>query len=338
MTPDFPYVQLPGSYRGFLRKASLWEGIDHILSVKGTRFNEEYRRFYFRDIQAVIVENRPRWGSLGWWIILLILLFIASIAAAENDPHYSWVALLLLVLVLIVRLHMVFSRSCRCSLQTAVSREELPSVLRRSAAEALIRRLETRIAMEQGNLPAEIPQQYEDIVGTVNPPDANLPAASEVLEQAGNRERRATAVRGVNFAVLALLVLLVNSVFTFYVSSGERQISPQTASWIGYAFIAIGLIPVVMALQQIGGLRALRGLRAVLVSTLVLGLLRVFISFAIGPITVSLFRTRGANFVSLFQRYYVNANGALQMTLAAGGLLLIFAKWDTYRRGEKSSV
>jgi hypothetical protein len=157
MTTDFPYVKLPGSYHGFFRKASLWEGVDHILLVSGSRFSEEYRRFYYRDIQALLVEKRPRAGSPGWWIILSILLIIAIISTGQNDPPYSWVGLAVLSLILLVRLDLTFRRSCRCSIQTAVSREVLPSLIRRRDAENAMSRLRTRIIAEQGELPDEIP-------------------------------------------------------------------------------------------------------------------------------------------------------------------------------------
>jgi hypothetical protein len=202
----------------------------------------------------------------------------------------------------------------------------------------LITRLETRIAAEQGGLPAEIPQREEDVVGSFTPVDPTLPPASQVLEEAAARERRQTAERGVNFSILALFILLINAVFTFYISSDGKQMSPQVASWTGYSFIAVGLIPICLALQQSGGIRVLRGLRALLISMFVLSILRVTLGFSLSAITAFLFRAQGANFVPLFQRYYANTNGALQIALAAAGLLLIFAKWDTYRRGEKSSV
>jgi hypothetical protein len=337
MTPEFPYVRLPGGYRGFFRKASLWEGADHILSVKGTRFNEEYRRFYYRDIQAIIVEKRARAGSWGWWIVLAILFVIALISSSEKDPPYAWVGLLALSLLLAVRLYLALRRSCRWSIQTAVSNEKLPSLFRRKATDAAIARLRERIAAEQGELPAEITQPEEDVPAAVRPPDPANPSAAQVLAEAAARQRRRSAEIGVNLAILALFILLLNSVFTFWVSSGGNQLSAGAASWTGYSFIAIGLVPVFFALQNLAGLRALLGLRILLVAIIVLSTFRVLFSLSMGAITTSLLRTAGGNSAALFGRYYTNTNGALQLAFAAGGVLLIFAKWDTYRRGEASS-
>ena len=233
MTPDFAYVQLPGSYRGFFRKASLWEGADHILSVSGSRFNEEYRRFYYRDIQVIIVERRARAGSWGWWGVFLILLIIAGFSIPQNDPRYSWAALGLLSIIVFIRLDLAFRRSCRCSIQTAVSREPLPSIIRRKDAEAVVNRLRTRIAAEQGELPYEIPSSEDDVAAAVVPPDPSNPSPSQVLAEAAARERRELATRGVNFAILALFILLLNAVFTLWFSPGGRPSLGQWPRWAG---------------------------------------------------------------------------------------------------------
>jgi hypothetical protein len=334
MTPEFPYVPLPGSFRGFFRKASLWEGVDHVLSITGSRFNEEYRRFYYRDIQAFIVENRARAGSFGWWSVLLVLLVLAIAAAAENDPPYSWVVLLAVALVILIRLDISLRRSCRFSIQTAVSREPLPSLMRRSVARAAITRLQLRIAAEQGTLPDDIPPREEDVTAQVRPPDPTQPPASDMLAAAAAAERRQSAVYGLNFALAALFILLLNSVFTLWISSGGTLGSTAANLRTGYAFIAIGLIPVFFSLPRIAGMRAFYALRAVLIALIVLAGLRVILGSEL-PTMLAL--AGRAPFLPSLMRRYAFFNAALQLTLAAAGLILIFAKWEVYRRGEESS-
>jgi hypothetical protein len=336
MTPEFPYVQLPGTRRGFLRKASLWEGIDHILSVSGSRFADEYRRFYYRDIQALIVEKRPRAGSFGWWITLGVLLAFAIPAALIDHEWLAEVALGALLLIVAIRLESSLRRSCRCSIQTAVSREPLPSIIRRRDAERLISRLQTRIVAEQGELPAEIVVPEDAVAALVMPPDPALPAASQILEEAAKRDLRERVVRGVNYAVVAMFVLLLNSVFTFWVSSGANLFLPWT-SRLGYLLIAAGLIPIFLALQNLTRLRDVKGLRILLIGMCFFSGLRVVMSWVSTPMRMGVARAWGQQVLPLFNRYYVNINGGLQLAVAAAGIILIFAKWDTYRRGEVSS-
>ena len=52
--------KLPGRRRGFLFGSSVWMGPDHLLLVKSARFREDYKRFYFRDIQAIVTAGAPR--------------------------------------------------------------------------------------------------------------------------------------------------------------------------------------------------------------------------------------------------------------------------------------
>ena len=339
MTPDFPYVKLPGSYRGFFRQASLWEGADHILLVSGSRFSEEYRRFYYRDIQALLVEKRPRAGSPGWWIILSILLIIATISTGQNDPPYSWVGLAVLSLILLIRLDLTFRRSCRCSIQTAVSREVLPSLIRRRDAENAINRLHTRIIAEQGELPDEIPfsESEEDVASLVVPPAPDSPSASQVLAEAAALERRRLAARGINLAILTCFLLLLNSVFTLWFSSEPRPVLGRWPLWFGYLFIAAELVSVFLSLQSLTGLKALKGLRAFLITIIVLCVLRTLMGLTLTQTQMVLARAYSAYFGAMFNRYYVNTNAGIQFALAAVGLILIFTTWDSYRRGEISA-
>ena len=55
-----PYRKLPGTRRGFIQKSSVWAGPDHLLLVRGSRFRDEYKRFYYRDVQAIAVARAPR--------------------------------------------------------------------------------------------------------------------------------------------------------------------------------------------------------------------------------------------------------------------------------------
>ena len=87
------YQRLPGG--GMARKGSsfiaatrttcrLWLGDDHLLQVESMGgYSETYKRFYFRDIQAIIVQRTRTW--VVWNIVLgffaggLLILLLATI-------------------------------------------------------------------------------------------------------------------------------------------------------------------------------------------------------------------------------------------------------------------
>ncbi len=58
------YTRLPGrglrygGFRLFSRAiCTLWMGADHLLLVDRTGYTESYKRFYFADIQAIVVRR-----------------------------------------------------------------------------------------------------------------------------------------------------------------------------------------------------------------------------------------------------------------------------------------
>src|ERR1700684_2106413 len=75
-----PYRKLPGTRRGFIQKSSVWAGPDHLLLVRGSRFREEYKRFYYRDVQAIAVARAPRFVLPAWaWIAWVAIPILAAL-------------------------------------------------------------------------------------------------------------------------------------------------------------------------------------------------------------------------------------------------------------------
>ena len=75
------YQKLPGLKKGFMiGKYTLWQGSDHLLHVFSRFGVEDYKRFYFSDIQAIItrktvvgfVQNLILGVLLGFFFLLVI--------------------------------------------------------------------------------------------------------------------------------------------------------------------------------------------------------------------------------------------------------------------------
>ncbi|HXN45611.1 MAG TPA: hypothetical protein VN893_03160 [Bryobacteraceae bacterium] len=149
------YKRLPGGRRGFFRQASLWLGDDHVLAVTGWRFTEDYKRYYYRDIQALALARTPRWAvTLPWFFVALVLFLVALVARAGEVAWLPDVCWALVVALAVAWLFVSLQASVRCTIQTAVSREELPSLFRFWSSERAIRILGDRIAQVQGTLVA----------------------------------------------------------------------------------------------------------------------------------------------------------------------------------------
>lgn len=144
------YKKLPGSHRGVVFSASLWAGTDHLLSVKSARFQEQYKRFYFRDIQAIVITRVPRWVFSTPVLAAAPLLLTGVLIVRVLLPIVAdWLWLLLAALAG-VWLYISLAQSCICRLYTAVSREDLPSVYRIWTARRALPEIERRIAEAQG--------------------------------------------------------------------------------------------------------------------------------------------------------------------------------------------
>ncbi|MFN7996032.1 MAG: hypothetical protein U0Q18_20650 [Bryobacteraceae bacterium] len=145
------YRKLPGHSRGFIFSATLWNGADHILSVKSNRVQEHYKRFYFRDIQGIVVTRVPRFRLATGVILLALVLLTFILYSTTWMPAATMPAGLALIAIAGIWLYVSVWQSCTCRLYTAVSREDLPSVYRLWTARKLLAAVEPQILKAQGS-------------------------------------------------------------------------------------------------------------------------------------------------------------------------------------------
>jgi hypothetical protein len=154
MTPaNQRYRKLPGHRRGILRGASVWMAGDHLLSVRSYRVREEYKRFQFRDVQAIVVAQCPRFHISTRSLFLAFIWLWAFGVGRQLLPDTFTTAMWLIAAALVCAwLYISFVHSCRCRILTAVSSDELPSVYRTWTARRFLAQMEPRIAEVQGRL------------------------------------------------------------------------------------------------------------------------------------------------------------------------------------------
>lgn len=136
-------------------RASLWLGPDHLLVIDTNGYTERYKRFYFRDIQAItIVLNRRR--SVWNWILGLLVGFSAAIWWSyffSNGGFSIGLAIFggcILLLGVPLVLNNLFGPTCTCHLQTAVQTEHLCSLARLRKARKVMGLLRPLILQAQG--------------------------------------------------------------------------------------------------------------------------------------------------------------------------------------------
>lgn len=171
MAAGSQYRRLPGR-SGLLIRNSLWMQPDHVLRVRRYPFSEEYRRYYFADIQAIVLTELPRTGAYYGFAASAALALIAG--ALASAVHYIS-AVLCAVAALPVLLVAWRRRNCACYLKTLVSTEELPSLRRMKAARKSVAILTTEIERVQGALSPETLDAHRTALG-------QSPAAAAKLE------------------------------------------------------------------------------------------------------------------------------------------------------------
>ncbi len=165
-TAEREYSKLaPPRQRGTLAtRVGLWLGPDHLLCVETEGYAESYKRFYFRDIQAITLRRTSRMLVLGLFTGGCTSFF-AILTVGVGDETAKWIFGVLTVLFAIPFIaNFIYGPTCRCELRTAVQTEDLPSLSRIRRAQKVIARLQPLIAEAQGQLnEAEVPQLMQEL-------------------------------------------------------------------------------------------------------------------------------------------------------------------------------
>lgn len=151
--PAIAYKRVPGTGSGAFQTSRLYIGPDHLLLVTTTGWTESYRRFYFRDIQVLIL-CRTEGGKIQN-AILALLLFLSAIIATQVGAGavvaWSFAAAFALGL---------FANTLRgppfaCHIRTAVQTTKLVSLGRAARAQRFLTQLRPIIEAAQRTATAD---------------------------------------------------------------------------------------------------------------------------------------------------------------------------------------
>jgi hypothetical protein len=211
-----PYTKLPGKARTLVTTSRLWLGDDHVLLVKSTRIVEEYRRFYFRDVQAIVIRRTMHF-HYGWAAFLFFVSLLTARLSAE-----------ILGVFAVVTASGVFlwlrGPACVCHLYTAVQKEQLDSLHRLKTAERVVKILRAHIEERQGAI-ASMP----DFAVQVSPPP--LPVSRSEVRPA------VPASTTPHIALFALLLISASLVALALFSPAAWVRVVSVASLVEFLFI-----------------------------------------------------------------------------------------------------
>jgi hypothetical protein len=142
-------------------RCSLWLAHDHLLFIDSNGYTETYKRFYFRDIQALTLAFTQRrllwnciWGALA---VVCLLVWTAVVLPSPAIGTAGWISgagLALLFSVLLLANNLL-GPTCICQIKTAVQTEELAPLNRVGRARRVIARLRPLIRDAQRQLPPQ---------------------------------------------------------------------------------------------------------------------------------------------------------------------------------------
>jgi len=136
-------------------RSSLWLGKNHVLSIDTNGYTENYKRFYFRDIQAIVIRKTENWKFIAL-ALGAVTFFLGLVAALVSEPGVRYVfgglgGLFGIGLIA----GLAQGPSSTCHLSTAVQTEQLPSLNRLRRARRVLGQLQPLIAQAQGQLASE---------------------------------------------------------------------------------------------------------------------------------------------------------------------------------------
>ena len=148
------YRRLPGRARSVMGSIRLFQGKDHILLCSSTSFGEDYRRFYYSDIQMITVRKTVTREVRS--IFLVALAGISGLIGFQFGglARDFWSVLAGTSLFVSV-VDWLRGPTCVCHLRTAIQTVQLSSLNRLRTTRKTIARLKPLIDESQGTLTAE---------------------------------------------------------------------------------------------------------------------------------------------------------------------------------------
>jgi hypothetical protein len=123
---------------------------DHLLLCdSGSGFVERYKRFYFRDIEAIIIRKTPNWiAAVAIWAFIAFCFFLVGISVGWN----TFLEVMEGICGFFILRNVIRGPSSRTHIQTAVQNDVLPMVKRTRKARRVLRSLFPLIEQAQSDL------------------------------------------------------------------------------------------------------------------------------------------------------------------------------------------
>jgi hypothetical protein len=126
---------------------------DHLLNRSRSMFTESYRRFYFNEIQYIIIQRTAGWHVRS--VLLLVPLTVSVLAAVASHGLLTSTIVAALILGWGLGMNLMAGPSCRVIIRTPLGTQRLYGATTVRRAWKIIQRLSKEITKVQGPLQVE---------------------------------------------------------------------------------------------------------------------------------------------------------------------------------------
>ena len=147
MPKNKTYKKLQGTE--YFSSNKLYIGPDHLFSSKSNFFSDEYHRFYYKDIQAIITRKTITGKILNLLSIFLLILFSVLaflLSGAGAAFFFSFSAIFFIFLIV----NLIKGPTSICHIQTPVQTARLSALTRKRGTEKAIGQLKPLMENSQG--------------------------------------------------------------------------------------------------------------------------------------------------------------------------------------------
>jgi hypothetical protein len=151
------YKKLRGRGASFLGVTQLWMAEDHLMAVTSVMGFEQYRRFFFQNIEALVMRRTA--ARLAWNVVLfLVMVLIAGCGYAISETFATRdsktttgivTACLIAPFLIAAAINSFLGPTCSFWVQTSGGLEPLGAPARLRAARKVVDRIAPEIARAQ---------------------------------------------------------------------------------------------------------------------------------------------------------------------------------------------
>lgn len=188
MKKNTAYRPVKGSrqYDFFGGFSSLWLSDDHLLLVRRNNWKEFYRKFYFRDIQALILAETKQRRNHSVIFLLMILFFLVLAGMSQEIGRIIHLSIAFATL-LVLLIDWFKGPTCTARIITAVQTTSLP-YKRLPPAERLQKELNTAVEKVQGHFDTEHGERLDCRLQEISTADKQRSTAADRAKQTAGSE------------------------------------------------------------------------------------------------------------------------------------------------------